>query len=251
MSTTISKEAVTINFSPSKQMYSFGKAGRFSDKNNKSDTCYYNLPNVLDKRATSIGYGVKSDFSKPIPGRSNNIYNIPREFDLKRYNSPQYTFGLGRENCKTTDSLSKANYPGPGNYNTVPHFGDNSKKFSLAGRMSIGNKDQGFPGPGAYSYMCINEQGKYPYSLFTNSPRCGFGLDQMKRFNYAYNNNPGPGHYKTLCSIDGVGKVFSSRYESNLGKSLGIKHKDLSSSMNTPGPGAYNVFSEFEGFEKK
>lgn len=250
MSGTVTREAVTINFSPSKQMYSFGKAQRFNEIKSKNDCFYYNLPNVRDKRSTSIGYGVKSDFSKPIPGRSSNIYDVPREFDLNRYNSPQFTFGLGREKCKTKNDLRKDNYPGPGNYNTKPRFGTDGKKFSIAGKMSVGEKDQSFPGPGAYGFMCINEQGKYPDSSLNNSPRFGFGFDKMKRFNESFNKNPGPGQYRTMCSIDGIGKIFTSRYGSNLGKSLGIKHKDLSCSMATPGPGSYNVFSEFEGFEK-
>ena len=49
--------------------------------------------------------------------------------------------------------------------------------------------------------------------------------------------------------IKGNGIVYNSRYNSNLGKSMSWRNNELSKS-DTPGPGAYNFFSDFEGFYK-
>ena len=49
--------------------------------------------------------------------------------------------------------------------------------------------------------------------------------------------------------IKGNGIIYSSRFYTCLGKSIGLKLNDLNES-DTPGPGAYEFFSDFEGFYK-
>ena len=49
--------------------------------------------------------------------------------------------------------------------------------------------------------------------------------------------------------IKGNGIIYNSRYNTNLGKTMGWKLNELSKSA-TPGPGAYEFFSDFEGFYK-
>ena len=49
--------------------------------------------------------------------------------------------------------------------------------------------------------------------------------------------------------IKGNGIVYNSRYHTNLVKTIGLKLNDLNKSV-TPGPGAYEFFSDFEGFYK-
>ena len=43
--------------------------------------------------------------------------------------------------------------------------------------------------------------------------------------------------------------MFNSKYNTNLGKTMGMRLNDLNKSS-TPGPGAYEFFSDFEGFYK-
>lgn len=57
---------------------------------------------------------------------------------------------------------------------------------------------------------------------------------------------PGPGHYSIYCSIDGSGTYNLSKYRSVLCRSFGGQTKpELDKPLNTPGPGTYQVPSEF------
>ena len=96
--------------------------------------------------------------------------------------------------------------------------------------------------------MNINKKGKYPSSILSNSILSSFSKDI--RFKPVEDNrNPGPDAYRLESMIKGNGIMYNSRYNTNLGKSMGIKLNDLSKST-TPGPGAYEFFSDFEGFYK-
>ena len=247
------KGNVIINTSSSKQMYSFPKAERFGQRKQGYDCFYYNLPSMMSKRGTSIGYGTKVDLGKKQSGRSDQMYNIPREFDLNRSGSPKYSFGLSRDICYLPGQAkpNKSN-PGPGNYSPNKPFGSDACKFSIFGRRSTDNNKTNFPGPGSYSYLQINENGRYPVSSFENSPRPGFGSAQ-RNFGGAYNKYPGPGSYKSQAFINGNGIVYNSNYRSNLGKSMGAKLNSGfgGSSSRTPGPGSYDFFSDFEGFNRR
>ena len=81
-----------------------------------------------------------------------------------------------------------------------------------------------------------------------NSPLSKF--PQAKRFIYNYNKNPGPGAYKEESLIKGNGIVYNSKFSNNLGKTMGMRFSKIGEKLITPGPGAYNFFSDFEGFGK-
>ena len=106
------------------------------------------------------------------------------------------------------------------------------------------------PGPGSYSYMNINSNGRYAQAGFNNVSTSRFGLDHSKRSGQSFNGYPGPGAYAISTKIDGKGSVFDSSHKSNLGKSMGLKLSMAGSNVITPGPGSYNYFSDFEGFQK-
>jgi hypothetical protein len=244
----LTKVNVNINSSSSKQMYTIPKAERFKYSKVGVDSIY-NLPSVMEKRSAGLGYGQKNDFTKGgMRGKTDSIYNIPREFDLnRRYgNSPKYTFGTGRENM-IIPSTKIPNYPSPNQYNPYKVFGADSMKYSMRGRYDLRNKYD-TPGPGSYKQMGINENGKYPSSELCNSIQNRFSGSE--RFKYAYNKNPGPGSYKSNFLINGNGIVYNSRYASNVGKSISGRFNFKSGEV-TPGPGAYEFFSDFEGFNKK
>lgn len=178
-----------LNSSRSKQMYSFSKTKRFYNSDSiGSATFYYNLPSVKSKRATSIGYGSKSDFTKE---RNTNppFYNLERLFEgKKKGEAPAYTIGLGREYFKKTvvnNTLSEPQYisPGPGKYNKMVEFGSDSPKYTIpkkSNRVTCLNKLGRTPGPGQYS--CVNILGKYYDSRLKNAPMIGWGLSKSPRF---------------------------------------------------------------------
>ena len=76
----------------------------------------YELPSMLSKRSTSIGFGKKSTIvglnSNPSPDR----YEKPSDFEK----SPKkgQTFGLGRQDVKAVSIFSQTKYPGPCDYET-------------------------------------------------------------------------------------------------------------------------------------
>jgi hypothetical protein len=83
-----------MNTSTSKQMYSFPKTPRFFHLKSSSCDKLYNLPEVRSKREASIGYAIKSDFTKG--GNNLPYYNLPTDFDTKHPHSPSFTFGISR-----------------------------------------------------------------------------------------------------------------------------------------------------------
>ena len=244
----ISKRNIIINSSTSKAMYLFPKAERFYPTKKDNSSFFYNLPSVANNRSTSIGYGTKTNFVPSINGRSTNIYNIPREFDLNAKNngSPKYSFGLGRDLCRVPKTKDEKNTPGPSSYSPYKKFGENGLHYSLSFRYNQPNPNFNNPGPGAYNFQQLNKEGKYGTSELRNSHLSKF--PQAERFRYNYNKNPGPGAYKDENLLKGTGKVYNSKFTSNPGKTMGMKFSKIGEKLVTPGPGAYDFFSDFEGF---
>ena len=189
----ISKRHVIINSSTSKAMYLFPKAQRFHPTKKDNSSFFYNLPSVANNRSTSIGYGSKTNFVPSTNGRSTNIYNIPREFDLKAKNngSPKYTFGYGRDVCRVPKTKDEKTTPGPSSYSPYKKFGENGLHYSMSFRYNQPNPNFNNPGPGSYKFQQLNKEGKYNTSVLRNSTLSKF--PQAERFKYNYNKNPGPG----------------------------------------------------------
>jgi hypothetical protein len=246
----IEKRKVIINTSTSKAMYLFPKAERFHNSKIDNSSFFYNLPSVANNRSASIGFGTKTNFVPSINGRSTNIYDIPREFDLNSKNngSPKYSFGLGRDVCRKPLAKDEKSTPGPTTYSPYKKFGVNGIHYSMSFRFNRPNPNYNNPGPGSYKFQQLNVKGKYDTSVLRNSPVIKF--PEAKRFKYNYNNNPGPGAYKDENLMKGTGVVFNSKFGTNLGKTMGSKLANIGEKLITPGPGAYEYFSDFEGFGK-
>ena len=244
----LTKRSVIINTSTSKAMYAFSRAPRFHSISKDNSTFLYNLPDVANRNGTSIGYGKKTNFVPSTLGRSQNIYNIPREFDLNSgYNgSPKYTFGLSRDACRIPQTRDENNSPAPNSYNPYKKFGENGLKYSMSFRYGGSTRNYNNPGPGSYKFQQLNLEGKYGTSALRNYPPIKFPT--AKRFNYNENSNPGPGAYHEESLIKGNGVVYNSKYSNSLGKSMGQKLAKIGEKLVTPGPGAYKFFSDFEGF---
>jgi len=88
-----------LNHSKSKATYTFNKSERFDIKNKFLNNAgiIYKLPEVLSKRATTLGIGERRcDFIKKDRGNAP-YYNLPSDFDLKKSHAHAYTFGISRE----------------------------------------------------------------------------------------------------------------------------------------------------------
>jgi hypothetical protein len=241
----------SLNRSLSKASYSFSKAARF--QNPKKDMLYafYNMPETKSMRACSMGYGEKSDFTRSHKNISPSLYSFPSSFDPKCHNSPQYTFGVSRDN-KNISKRKRNISPGP-IYNLSQAIGSGAPSYSLGMKLSQKNVSRSFvsPGPGAYYNENNYQVGKYFDSKFKNSIKVSIG-SKAKRFNYKIKQPmPGPSDYSLPPLITKSGCVYESRYRSVPARSF-IGHRNTNSKVIiSPGPGQYDTFSEFEGYETK
>lgn len=258
----LSKRKVIINTSTSKEMYSFSTTKRFLDNIQDNSTFFYDIPTTITKRSTSFGYGSKQVFTDtnkyPGPGTYNQLLQINRKgrYGISELpNSQQNKFG--NEKRFKNQSFQK-DTPGPNYYFPESMIKGNGIIYNSRYKTKLG-KSMGqrlkqigekliTPGPGAYQHMKINKNGRYPSSMISNSIQNKFGNEE--RFKYAKDNgNPAPNAYKLENMIKGNGIMYNSRYNTNLGKSMGFRLNELNKSE-TPGPGAYEFFSDFEGFYK-
>lgn len=251
------------NTSSSKQMYSFGKDPRFHYKIEDKGGAFYNIPSSLSTRSTSFGYGNKYDITTLEKERlkiKTPYYDLSRTKLSSYYEPPRYTFGESRDKVTKividgdggAPASTRINSvsPGPANYNVARSFGNNdAPKYSF--RTKIYYKGKGYvllsPGPGSYSNIQINKEGKYPISQYQNISRVPWGMSKSKREVTRINNVPGPGKYSIDGLMNGKGKVYNSKYKSSTARSMGQKLKGIfdKSSESTPGPGSYSTFSEF------
>ena len=252
----LSKRKVGINNSTSKQMYKFGSQKRFHSFAKPYDAFFYDIPTMRDTFTTSFGFGNKYDFFKNImTGKSHSYYNIPREFELKRRNTPQYSFGKGRDTCKRYEIDNDKKTPGVGTYNLRQPLGKDACKFSIFGREWDNRKISPShamitPGPGHYEEtLKTNARGNYASSLYKNTWPIKFaGPEKMKRI---YDKNPPVGAYELGTMFNKTGLQFTSKFNSTMAKTMSNRPNNFYTpykKSGTPGPGSYDVFSDFNGY---
>ncbi len=255
----ISKRKVIINTSTSKEMYSFPTTKRFDPSIQDNSSFFYDIPSSFNKRSTSFGFGNKVEFkdryNNPGPGTYDHIaINNKGRYMVSSLPSTQQN-KFGNEVRFKTQTIGSET-PGPSTYFPETMIkGDgivyNSRYISYKGKtmgQRLGRVAEKLitPGPGAYDHMNINKKGKYPSSILSNSIQNKFG-NEIRFKLFEKNENPGPNRYYPETMTKGNGIIYNSRYGSNLGKTMGMRLNELSKSE-TPGPGAYKFFSEFEGF---
>ena len=77
-------------------------------------------------------------------------------------------------------------------------------------------------------------------------------LKQKDLINNQYDfKYPGPGAYNFENLLKGNGVIYNSKFTSNNAKTMGMKLKWIKSKFITPGPGSYETFSEFQGFNRR
>ena len=139
--------------------------------------------------------------------------------------------------------------------NLRKNFGEDALKFSIFGREWTHRKispSNAFitPGPGQYEEsLKTNTSGNYISSLYGNTWKIKF--DGPKRFKYDIVKTPGPGTYQMKTMFNKTGFHYTSRYHSMLAKTMGERPKNFYAPIKknaTPGPGSYDVFSDFNGY---
>ena len=96
----MSKKYSSIDNSPSKQRYSFGRAERFPKISIFGAMSFYNIPQKKTNRATSFGYDSSYEFDPKKGDITPSPYNFSYEVKSGQPVAPKYTFGLSRENMK-------------------------------------------------------------------------------------------------------------------------------------------------------
>lgn len=241
----ISRVTSSLNHSTSKMCYSFSRAERFKTLKRDYSYHFYNIPSKMSNRSCSMGYGEKSDFTKDSRNKCSSQYAFPSLFDPKYHNSPQYSFGTSRIIKKTRNVT-----PGP-KYDITNVFGADAPSITIGEKLGTkSNRNQVSPGPGSYNIAKNSELGHYYESRFRNAS--AINLDtKAKRFKYYYEPTPGPAKYKLPSLINKSGLIYESRFESVPARSfIGKKNIRIKRDI-SPGPGQYDSFSEFEGYEAK
>jgi hypothetical protein len=134
---------------------------------------------MISKRKTEFGRGDRFDFTSIAKGKCDKFYYVKTDFDSNHLNSPKWSLGLGRENCKNvfdeTGKIFDKNIPGPAKYNYLKPTGAESPKFSFRKKCeNIADKSL-TPGPGQYQEKCqINPEGKFPVSKIKNVTKIFF-----------------------------------------------------------------------------
>lgn len=161
------------NCSPTKFMYSFGRAERFPAlKRRGTSDNFYDLPSVRMNRTAGFGYGHRYDFTKNKNGIE--LTSVKRDYDpgsIKR--GPSFSFGLSRDKfmkqvCPGYRNVDR-NIPGPGKYNFLRPFGSDAPKYTCGPRTWKSVSKNINPGPDTYMPVIkINESGRCPVSKYSN-----------------------------------------------------------------------------------
>ena len=109
------------------------------------------------------------------------------------------------------------------------------------------------PGPGQYEEsLKTNTLGNYISSHYSNTWKIKF--DGPERFKVNDNGFPAPGQYEAKTMFTKTGLQFTSKFNSNIAKSMGIRPNTFYQPFkknSSPGPGSYDVFSDFNGYTDK
>jgi len=246
-----------LNSSTAKALYSFPKCERFGFTTKKGDNpnAFYSIGDCKSKRAASFGYGGKFDFTKHVdmvPG-PNHYANTD---NMSKFGRRGITFGNGREKVTFQGfTVKHTNVPGPGAYNILAGS-RHIKGFSIKQRSTSLKKHWNSPGPGYYNHMpTISDKGTFVLSPFRNVTVPSIKTKQVIPKNIEERSIvfPGPGAYSQGIIKENSRSILSN-YVSPGGQSIGRQQRNLGKEeplMPTPGPGNYQLPSEFGHYRNK
>ena len=150
--------------------------------------------------------------------------------------------------------------PGPGTYNIAQKVGAEGVKYSFRPKTNyIGKKytdhnlaGSNVPGPGTYKTDIERSPGKTVVSNFRSSPTTVFTNPLLARFEVRHDQKrPGPGEYFVNEEFLKSGYQFSQfKYQGARKFARSSRDYFYKKDLDTPGPGAYRMPSEFGYYEK-
>ncbi len=187
-----------------------------------------------------------------------------------------FTFGICRDAYKKVfiKAAPPADpaVPGPGTYNVRETPGKDAIKFTMRPKTPTAGeapRNVKTPGPGTYDALAgITPKGTQFFSRFQSSRACLFHPPRSRRFNDIriffrfllktitasklakdLRNSPGPGHYPASPSLNEKGRYFNSKFKGSMCRTFGSETRDFLRRLmirpTTPGPGAYQMPSDF------
>ena len=146
------------------------------------------------KRSTTLGKGLKLDFTNEGKNKNSQFYNLGSDFDQIHPHSPKYTFGISRSHYDKvyyeSGKILDKSIPGPGLYDVLKPFGGEGPKYTMKGKGSEENqktKKLVVPGPGEYASVSISLSGKYPLSKYKNTCNIIWSFNKSKKLQYEGN----------------------------------------------------------------
>ncbi|KAL4445011.1 hypothetical protein ABPG74_018739 [Tetrahymena malaccensis] len=231
-----------LNNSKSKQLYSIPRGQRFHDSKINCDK-YYNLPEIKNNRATSFGYGTKTDFSKLAPITPGSVYKINTMFDNKH----GYSFKLNREQVKCGAIPIGNKNPSPQHYRADKSYLSNISYTmrALTPKSDEKNTNRFSPGPGKYNdQLSLNPQGRYFNAKYRDTKYGGL-INPEQRLSQT-RLTPGPGQYQDKDTLSPDGLYRNSKYLSqSRTKFATTPRKPIRNISYGPGPGGYKLPSDF------
>jgi hypothetical protein len=171
-----------------------------------------------------------------------------------------YSFGISREAYTKSGGATERGAPGPGSYQAQDFVGKAAPKFTMRSK-SVSKVYQltpkGFPGPGAYEAKALlNKRGKQHVAKFRSSGATTINPPRSARFGpNPERTQPGPGQYEPKLNMTGEGKYYIQKFRSSGAKTFYHSNRktlpNKSTAKQAPGPGAYNMPSDFGIYGRK
>ena len=238
------------NNSTAKAHYSFPKAPRFPNSPPQSSN-FYNITPALSQRATTFGYGNKSDFTSfkektPDPGE----YKVSEDI---KHTGKAFTFGISRSSSKQhikDHFIADPSTPGPGTYTISPKFGREGRLITIGGKRQEKKAISESPGPGAYDQKWEISKGTYILSTHKNQVVHKFPPSSYTRFpKLNLDNLPSPGSYNIDKGFLKNSEVLSTVKSPGSTKFTSSSREFMNVQNENPGPGAYRLPSDFGHYE--
>ena len=205
-----------------KSSYTFGHKYKIKENEVTPGPGNYDIRKEKDLNVPSNIFGHEKKFfaskeSELVPGPGQ--YNG----DINTTNIQHPKFSFGREK-RVTDKINEN--PGPGAYKHLLYTGHEGKKISIGLRFKS-KSSVDLPGPGQYS--------SYNYNMVSKKlPDIKIGKANRFITDNSSAENPGPGQYES----NNINYIKLQKPSWKIGTSI---RRPLNETVDTPGPGKYNL----------
>lgn len=253
-----------VNYSPTKQLYSFSKAQRFGSSklnfNCKAEFYTINEKIFRTQRTCSLGKGDRYDFSKTNRNAPPPNSYFPKNQCIEAEKSKGFSFGLSRDSCPQLGIVpflkSDAQKPGPGAYTPILPKSGKVPTFHI--RLSNTKTKNENIGPGKYDVVSSFQPSKpILNSKFRSAKNTKFApireihQNENKTGDDKNRRSAAPMFlFDKTYQINKNGIFFNSKYKNSMCRYFGKEDRQCFKQFNDyPGPGNYRQPSEFGFYE--